>query len=89
MPLILDNPQTLTLAEVKITSFQVYLAPELSVCVQYVIGDPSEFAPVQIGSATFGAAEIAKVDPSGSVTDGMKDALYALLETRLGPGQVT
>lgn len=89
MPLILDNPQTISLGEVKITSFQVYLAPELSVCVQYVIGDPSEFSPIQAGSATFGAAEIFKVDPSGSVTDALKDALYELLETRLGPGQVT
>jgi len=89
MPLILDNPSTVTLAEVKITSFQCVVAPELLISVQYVIGDPSEFAPVQVGSATFNAAEIATVDPNGTVTEAMKDALYALLELRLGPGQVT
>lgn len=89
MPLILDNPQTLTLAEVKIVAFQCVVQPELRISVQYVVGDPSEFAPVQSGSATFDAAEIGIVDPNGTVTEAMKDALYKLLELRLGPGQVT
>ena len=88
MPLILDNPQQVSLGEVKITQFQVTVVPELSVTIAYVIGDPSEFAPVQHGAATFGPAEIAQVDPSGSTVEAMKDALYQLLELRLGPGTI-
>lgn len=89
MPLVLDNPQVVSLAEVKITSFQCVVQPELLISVQYVIGDPSEFAPVQVGSATFGPAEITQVDPHGALTDAMKDALYQLLELRLGPGVIS
>jgi len=88
MPLILDNPQVVSLGEVKIVNFSVVVEPELSVAIGYVIGDPSEFAPVQHGAATFGPAEIAQVDPSGSTVEAMKEALYQLLELRLGPGTI-
>ncbi|GEM_PF-2911713 len=87
MPLVLDNPEQLVISVVRITSFSCVIEP-LSVTVNYVRGSdgPDGFRLIDGGSATFDAEEISLVDPAGTIYTSMKDALYELLELRLGGG---
>lgn len=89
MPLVLDKPEPLLISVARITSFSVVIEP-LAVSVNYVRGSdgPDGFMLIDGGSATFDADEIAAVDPTGSIYASMKDALYELLELRLGPGVI-
>lgn len=87
MPLILNNPEVITVGSVKINSFSVRLAPTIAVEIQYSrIGEDWRAADYKV--STFGPDDVAKVDPSGATYDAMKMAMYALLELVVGPGTV-
>jgi hypothetical protein len=87
MPLILDNPEVITVGSVRINSFSVRLLPTIAIDIQYCrIADDGSSADYKV--ASFGPDDVAKVDPSGATYDAMKLAMYALLETIVGPGTV-
>lgn len=90
MPLVLDDPETVTIQTVRITSFNCIVEP-LICQVNYVTGTTDAqgvFTQIGGGTATFDQAQIAVVDPTGSIYNSMKDALYELLESVVGPGTI-
>lgn len=89
MPLVLDTPTQVTVTTVKITSFNFTVNPEICQIV-YVEGyeTPDGFVQVGNNTATYNQEQIAAVDPDGTIYSSMKDALYQLLETTVGPGTV-
>lgn len=90
MPLVLDNPEQITVSEVRITSFSVVVEP-LSVVVNFERGyeSPDGFQSIATGTASFSQDQILAVDPDATVYDAMKTALYELLESRVGPGTIS
>lgn len=89
MPLVLDTPTQVTVTTVKITAFTFTVEP-LTCQIVYVEGYETPDGFVQTGNSTamFNQDQILAVDPTGTVYNGMKDALYELLETVVGPGTV-
>lgn len=90
MPLVLDTPEQITVTTVRISSFSVTVEP-LACVVSYQTGfDTSEgFVATGSSTASFSADQISTVDPQGAVYSAMKDALYELLETRVGSGTIS
>lgn len=89
MPLALQTPQEIVIDTVQITGFTVQISP-LSVQIVFArgINGPNGFEQRDSGSVAFSSDEILAIDPAGSVYSSMKDALYALLQTRIGAGTV-
>lgn len=89
MPLVLDNPEQVTVTTVKITAFTLTVEPLwCQIAYQRGIDSPEGFVSIGSATATFNAEQIQAVDPDGTVYNSMKDALYELLETRVGPGTI-
>lgn len=89
MPFTLHTPQEIVIDTVRITGFSVTVDP-MSVQILYVRGvnGPNGFEQKDSGAVSFSSDEVMAVDPAGSIYSSMKDALYALLQTRLGAGTV-
>jgi predicted cupin superfamily sugar epimerase len=90
MPLELDTPELVTVTTVRIVSFSCTVSP-LTVTVVYQNGvsqPDGSFQSVTSGMAIFDQAQIETVDPDGTIYTSMKDALYQLLETVVGPGTI-
>ena len=90
MPLVLDDPEQVTVTEVRIVSFSCTVEP-LTCTVIYnkgFLNPDGSYQAVSSGMATFDQAQIAVVDPTGSIYASMKDALYELVETQVGPGVI-
>lgn len=90
MPLVLDNPEQIVVTTARITSFSATVEP-IGCVVAYETGFSTSEGFVVTGShvASFSADQIASVDPEGTVYSAMKDALYELLETRVGSGTIS
>jgi hypothetical protein len=89
MPLILDKPEVVTVNAVRVVSFRVQSEP-LSIEVNYQRGVDKNgaFAATDAATALFDTAAIEQVDPQGKLYDGIKDAIYTLLESVVGQGTI-
>lgn len=90
MPLALDNPETVTIGTIQITSFVCKVEP-LAISIHYDRGvamPDGSFRVIDAGTTQFDAESIQAVDGQGQVYAGVKDALYQLLQSRLGGGKI-
>lgn len=89
MPLVLDAPEQVTIASVRITNFTCIVSP-LTATINFERGfETAEgFKAIDSGSVCFDQDQIAEVDPTGSIYSSLKDALYELLKVHVGTGTV-
>ncbi len=89
MPLILQEPQTVKIDTVRITSFTASVAPRgITVSYErgYWLGD--KFIATESRTDAFDAAALGTVDPGDKIYEAVKAALYQLVQGRAGAGTV-
>lgn len=91
MPLVFDQPETVEIKAAKVTAIVISLDGGFAVSVNYIAGPESDDGSVQavrVGTETFSHDEYAACDATGAARDAVKACAYALLEKRLGSGQI-